>query len=69
MLLIETDMHFVWRLRRGTSLCSKSALVWGHAHIAAELWPTMPRRNTLEAELTGEGTEFLCDFMKTTEIC
>lgn len=69
MLLIETDMHFVQRLRRGTSLCNKSALVWGHAQIAAELWSTLPHRNTIEAKLTGEGAEFLCDFMKTTQIC
>lgn len=38
--------------RRDTSLCSKSALVWGHAQIAAELWSTLPHRNTSEAKLT-----------------
>ena len=39
MLLIETDVHFVSKTvgRRGTSLCSKSALMWGHAQIAAQL--------------------------------
>lgn len=53
MLLVETDVHFVRRpRRRDTSLCSKSALVWGHTQIAAELWSTLPHRNTSEAKLT-----------------